>query len=111
MFPSNQSSAAGKPDVAKHSGQTSPFLLINGRVCNTRASKGKDALAMDQNPPMSVNGNVPPAGGPLSLVLGSALVRLGQRRRAVLALGLDQPAGDRQAHEGALDLVLGMLRG
>ena len=49
--------------------------------------------------------------GPLSLVLGSALVRLRQRRQAVLVLGLDQPAGDGQTHDGALDLVLGMLWG
>ena len=34
-----------------------------------------------------------------------------QRRQAVFVLGLDQPAGGGQAHDGALDLVLGVLWG
>ena len=43
-----------------------------------------------------------------SLVLGSALVWLGCRRQAVLAVDVDHPAGDGEAHEGAHDVVLDM---
>ena len=39
---------------------TLPFITNNGRVCYAGSSKTKGEPAIDQNPPMSVNGKVPP---------------------------------------------------
>ena len=60
----------------------------NGKVCYTETSEAKGGTQMNEPAPIIVNGKVPSAGRPLSLVLSSAPVRLGQRCQAVFVLGL-----------------------